>query len=199
MTIESSLNIGGRGIVATGTVERGKAKIGTDCHLLGVVRNPIPTQILGIESFKKTLDFAEAGDNVGILLKGVLREQVMRGMCLVDPGKYRVGRTVKAEMYILKEEEGGRHKPFFSGYRPQMFCRTADSAVEVTLPTDKQMAMPGDNLNVTLKLNNPLVVEEGLRFALREGGKTVAAGVVTEILEDSKDDIKEEGSRKTTK
>lgn len=192
MTVDSSLNISGRGCVATGTVEQGQAKVNDGVEIIGMQRGSLMSSILGIETFKKTLDSADAGDNVGMLLRGVTREQVHRGMCITEPGKFSVHRNLMAELYILKEDEGGRHKPFFSGYRPQAFVRTADSAASLTLPEGKEMALPGDNLTCQLKLDKSLVLEIGTRFALREGGRTVAAGVVTELLEDSKEDIEQE-------
>ncbi len=195
LTVDGSLNIPGRGTVATGTIEQGVCKIGDDVHLIGLKRKPTPTTIVGIETFQKSLDQGEAGDNVGVLLRSINRDQVRRGQCLVEPGKFKVNRTFKGEIYVLKADEGGRHKPFFTGYRPQAFMRTADSAVSLTLPDDKAMAMPGDNLSCEFKLNVPLPIETGNRFALREGGKTVAAGVITEVIPDTEEDIKEEESR----
>jgi elongation factor Tu len=195
MSIDSSVNIPGRGIVATGTVEQGKCKVGDDVHMIGIKRKPTPTTITGIETFKKQLDFGEAGDNVGVLLRSVTKEQVKRGMCLTKPGSLDVRRSFVGQLYILKPEEGGRSKPFLTGYKPQCFMRTADAAVDITLPEGLQMAMPGDSFQCNMKLNYPLPIQEKLRFALREGGKTVAAGVVTKLLEDSEADIKEEEER----
>ena len=195
MSIDQAINISGRGCVCTGTVEQGAAKINQDVHLIGIKRKHTPTTVTGIESFHKQLDKAEAGDNVGVLLRGVLKEQIKRGMCLAEPGSMDVRRNFKSEIYVLKADEGGRSKPFFTGYRPQAFIRTADCAVDVTLPEGTEMAMPGDNLTVQMKLNYPLPILEGQRFAVREGGRTVAAGVITELLEDSKEDITEEEER----
>jgi elongation factor Tu len=195
MSIDSSVNIPGRGCVVTGTIEQGKCKVGDDVQMIGIRRRPSPTTITGIETFNKQLDFGESGDNVGVLLRGVTKEQVKRGMCLIKPGTLDVRRSFEAQLYILKPEEGGRSKPFFTGYRPQCFLRTADVAVDVTLPEKMQMALPGDNFNCHMKLNYPLPLQEKLRFALREGGKTVAAGVITKLLEDSEADIKEEEER----
>ena len=195
MSVDSAMNISGRGTVVTGTIEQGKCKIGDEVHMIGIRRKPTPTTITGIETFHKQLDFGEAGDNVGVLLRGVTKDQVRRGMCLAKPGSLEVRRNFAGELYILKPEEGGRSKPFFTGYRPQCFIRTADCAVDVTLPEKMQMAMPGDNFSATMKLNYPLPLQNGLRFALREGGKTVAAGVITKLLEDSEADIKEEEER----
>jgi elongation factor Tu len=195
MTIENSVNIAGRGTVATGTIELGKCKVGDEVQLIGLKRKPTPTTITGIETFHKQLDSGEAGDNVGVLLRGVTKDQVRRGMCLVKPNSLDVRRNFAAQLYILKPDEGGRSKPFFTGYRPQCFMRTADVSVDVTLPDSMQMAMPGDSFDCTMKLNFPLPVVKGLRFALREGGRTVAAGVVTDVLIDSKEDLIEEEER----
>lgn len=199
MSVESSFNIPGRGTVATGTVDQGMCKIGDDVHLIGFKRKPIATTIVGIETFKKTLDRGEAGDNVGVLLRGLNRDDVLRGSALVEPGKFTVNKNFKAEIYVLKSEEGGRSKPFFSGYRPQCFVRTADMACALTLPEKVQMAMPGDNLSVSLKLDRPLAIDKGNRFALREGGRTVASGVITEVVPDTGDDLKEEPVAGSTK
>ena len=195
MSIDQSINISGRGTVCTGTIEQGKAKLNKDVHMIGIRRRPTATTITGIETFNKSMDVAEAGDNVGVLLRGILKDQIKRGMCLAEPGSLEVRRNFKGEIYVLKADEGGRTKPFFTGYRPQAFIRTADTAVDMTLPEGTEMAMPGDNLTVSMKLNYPLPIVVGQRFAVREGGKTVAAGVITELLEDSKDDIKEEEER----
>lgn len=195
MSIDSSVNVPGRGTVVTGTVETGKCKIGDEVHMIGIRRKPTPTTITGIETFHKQLDFGEAGDNVGVLLRGVLKDQVRRGMCLVKPNSHEVRRNFIAKLYILKPEEGGRAKPFFTGYRPQCFMRTADVAVDIKLPEKMQMALPGDSFECDMKLNYPLPISEKLRFALREGGKTVAAGVIVKVLEDSEADIKEEEER----
>lgn len=189
MSVESSFNIPGRGTVATGTIDQGVCKIGDDCHLIGLDRKPVATTIVGVESFKKTLDRGEAGDNVGVLLRGLNREDVQRGAALVKPGKFTVNRNFNAEIYVLNTDEGGRNKPFFSGYRPQCFIRTADMACAVTLPESAAMAMPGDNLSVALKLDRPLAIEKGNRFALREGGRTVASGVITEVVPDPEEDM----------
>ena len=148
MSIDSSLNIPGRGCVVTGTIEQGKIKINDDVHMVGVRRKPTPTTITGIESFHKQLDSGEAGDNVGVLLRGVTKEQIKRGMCLTKPGSVEIRRNFEGEIYVLKPDEGGRAKPFFTGYRPQCFIRTADTAVDIALPKDMQMCMPGDNATV---------------------------------------------------
>lgn len=164
-------------------------------HLIGIKRKHTPSTVTGIETFHKQLDKAQAGDNVGVLLRGILKEQIKRGMCLAEPDSMEVRRRFKGEIYVLKADEGGRSKPFFTGYRPQAFIRTADAAVDVTLPDGTEMAMPGDNLTVEMKLNYPLPILVGQRFAVREGGRTVAAGVITELLEDTKEDIQEEEER----
>jgi elongation factor Tu len=187
MSIDSSLNIAGRGVVVTGTVEQGKAKINDEVHMIGIKKKHTATTITGIETFHKTMDSAQAGDNVGMLLRGILKDQIKRGMCLAKPGSMSIRRSCEGEIYVLKPEEGGRSKPFFTGYRPQCFIRTADVAVDITLPEGTAMGMPGDNLNVGMKLNFPLPILKGQRFALREGGKTVAAGVITKLLEDEDD------------
>jgi elongation factor Tu len=153
--------------------------------LIGINRKHRVTTITGLETFHKQMDKAEAGDNVGVLLRGVTKEQIKRGMCLAKPKSMEVRRNFDAEIYVLKADEGGRSKPFFTGYRPQCFIRTADCAVDVTLQENTEMAMPGDNLTVGMKLNYPLPILVGQRFAVREGGKTVAAGVITKLREDS--------------
>lgn len=195
MSIDQAINISGRGCVVTGTIEQGKAKLNQDVHLIGIKRKNTPTTITGIETFHKQMDTALAGDNVGVLLRGILKDQIKRGMCLSEPGSLEVRRNFKGSIYVLKADEGGRTKPFFTGYRPQAFIRTADCAVDVTLPDGVEMAMPGDDLTVQMKLNYPLPILEGQRFAVREGGRTVAAGIITELLQDSPEDIKEEEER----
>jgi elongation factor Tu len=195
MSIDQAMNISGRGCVVTGTIEQGIAKVNDDVHLIGIVRKHKPTTITGIETFHKQMDKAEAGDNIGMLLRGVTKEQIKRGMCLAAPKSMEVRRNIAAEIYVLKPDEGGRSKPFFTGYRPQCFIRTADTAVDITLAETVEMAMPGDNLTVNMKLNYPLPVVVGQRFAVREGGKTVAAGVITKLLQDTAEDIKEEEER----
>lgn len=199
MSIDGSLNIAGRGCVCTGTVEQGTLKVNEDVHIIGVNRKPLMSTVTGIETFHKSMDKAVAGDNVGALLRGITKEQLKRGMCLAKPGSLDVRRRFEASVYILKEDEGGRSKPFFSGYRPQAFIRTADTAVDVQLPEGVEMAMPGDNLEVSLKLMYPLPVVVGQRFAMREGGRTVAAGVITALGEDTAEDIDEENKRAAAK
>lgn len=195
MSVDSSINVAGRGTVCTGTIEQGVLKVNDDVHLIGINRKHTPTTVTGIETFHKSMEKGEAGDNVGVLLRGVTKDQLRRGMCLSKPGSMDVRRTFEGEIYVLKADEGGRSKPFFTGYRPQCFIRTADCATTVTLPDDVEMAMPGDNLTVGMKLHYPLPILVGQRFAVREGGRTVAAGVITKLGEDTKEDIQEEEER----
>mmetsp|Transcript_17979 Transcript_17979/g.15701 ORF Transcript_17979/g.15701 Transcript_17979/m.15701 type:complete len:322 (+) Transcript_17979:409-1374(+) len=182
MSIESTFTIGGRGTVATGTVEQGIVKVGDDVDLVGYSEKVTKTTVTGIETFRKQLESGEAGDNVGILVRALQRNEIFRGQILSKPGILKVHEEIKASIYCLTEEEGGRKKPFVDGYRPQCFIRTADVAAEITLPEGVKMGLPGDNLDIKLKLSFPLPVENGLRFALREGGRTIAAGVVTECV-----------------
>jgi len=163
--------------------------------VIGIKRKHTVSTITGLETFHKTLDKAEAGDNVGILLRGITKDAIKRGMCIAKPNSFEVRRRCEAEIYMLKPDEGGRAKPFVTGYRPQCFIRTADVATDIKLPDDVAMAMPGDNITVGMKLHYPLPILEGQRFALREGGKTVAAGVITKLLKDTEADIKEEEQR----
>jgi len=195
MSIDQSINISGRGTVCTGTIEQGALKVNDEVHLIGIKRKHTATTVTGIETFHKQMDKAQAGDNVGALLRGITKEQLKRGMCLAAPGSMEVRRNFEGEIYVLKPDEGGRSKPFFTGYRPQAFIRTADCAVDVTLAEGTEMAMPGDNLTVQMKLNYPLPILVGQRFAVREGGRTVAAGVISKLLTDSPEDIKEEEER----
>jgi len=164
-------------------------------QVIGVVRRPKVAVITGIESFHKQLDMAKAGDNVGVLLRGVMKEDIKRGMCVIKPNALTVRRRFESEIYVLKPDEGGRSKPFTSGYKPQAFVRTADTSCTITLADNVEMAMPGDNLTTTMRLYVPLPLLVGQRFALREGGKTIAAGVVTKLLEDTEEDFKEEEER----
>jgi len=195
MSVDNAVNISGRGTVVTGTVEQGTVKLNQDVHMIGIRRKHTNMTVTGIETFHKQMESAEAGDNVGVLLRGVTKDQVKRGMCLAEPGSMEVRRNFEAEVYVLKPDEGGRSKPFFNGYRPQCFIRTADTAVDITLPEGTEMAMPGDNLKLKMKLNYPLPILVGQRFAVREGGRTVAAGVISTLLEDSAEDIQEEEER----
>ncbi|MDW8356236.1 MAG: EF-Tu/IF-2/RF-3 family GTPase, partial [Bryobacterales bacterium] len=175
MAVEDVFTITGRGTVATGRVERGVLKTGEEVELIGFRDEPRKTVVTSIEMFRKILDQAEAGDNVGLLLRGVDRDDVERGMVIAKPGK--------AEVYVLRKEEGGRHTPFVTGYRPQFYFRTTDVTGEIKLPGGVEMVMPGDNVNMEVVLVSPVAIESGLRFAIREGGRTVGAGVVTEMLD----------------
>lgn len=182
MPVEDVFGIKGRGTVVTGRVERGSLKVGEEIEIIrfGDVRKTVAT---GLEMFHKTLDTTEAGDAVGILLRGVDREEVERGQVIVKPGSMRPYRRAEAEVYVLSREEGGRHTPFFPGYKPQFYIRTSDITGEITLPEGVEMVMPGDNITMTVSLITPVAIEEGLRFAIREGGRTVGAGVFTKLLE----------------
>lgn len=195
LSIDGMFNIAGRGCVATGTVEQGKCKIGDEMELVNYRRKPMKTTITGVEMFKKQLDYAQSGDNVGLLLRGVLVDDIQRGMLITKPGSCTVHRNCTAEVYVLTADEGGRKNPFLSGYKPQMFLRTADFAVKVTLPEAVKMVTPGDSVKLTFKLEFPISIKKGERFALRESGRTVAAGVITEVLPDTAEDIKEEEER----
>ena len=184
MSIEDVFSIKGRGTVATGRVERGRAKIGDEVEIIGLKKENTKTVITGIEQFNKTCETAEAGDNVGALLRGIEREGIERGQVLAKPGSITPHTKFEANVYVLSKEEGGRHTPFFSGYRPQFYFRTTDVTGTVTLPAGVEMCMPGDNVNLTVELiaDSPIAMDEGLRFAIREGGRTVGSGVVTKIL-----------------
>ena len=184
MPIEDIFSISGRGTVVTGRIERGKVKVGEDSEIVGF-RETRKTVVTGVEMFKKQLDEGMAGDNAGLLLRGIAKEDVERGMVLAKPGSITPHTVFKGEVYVLSKEEGGRHTPFFNGYRPQFYCRTTDVTGTVTLPAGTEMVMPGDNVKVDVVLVSPIACEEGLRFAIREGGKTVGAGVVTKILADA--------------
>lgn len=181
MAIEDVFSIAGRGTVATGRVERGKVYMNDEVELIGI--KPIKkTVVTGIEMFNKTLEEGRAGDNIGVLLRGLKKEEVVRGQVLAKPGSVTPHTDFEAQVYILSKEEGGRHTPFFTGYKPQFYIRTADITGEVTLPQGTEMVMPGDTVNLTIKLITPAAVEEKQRFAIREGGKTVGAGVITKII-----------------
>ena len=182
MPIEDVFSISGRGTVVTGRVERGLVKVGNEVEIVGI-RPTEKTVCTGVEMFRKTLDQGQAGDNIGVLLRGTKREEVERGQVLAKPGSIRPHRRFKAETYILTKEEGGRHTPFFNGYRPQFYFRTTDVTGVVTLPEGVEMVMPGDNVSLSVDLITAIAAEEGLRFAIREGGRTVGSGVVTRILE----------------
>jgi elongation factor Tu len=183
MAVEDVFTITGRGTVATGRVERGVLKTGEEVEIIGFRDEPRKTVVTSIEMFRKILDAAEAGDNVGLLLRGVDRDDVERGMVIAKPGSIKPHKHFKAEVYVLRKEEGGRHTPFVSGYRPQFYFRTTDVTGEIKLPSGVEMVMPGDNVNMEVMLVSPVAIESGLRFAIREGGRTVGAGVVTEMLD----------------
>ncbi len=182
MPIEDVFGIKGRGTVVTGRIERGIVKVGEEIEIVGL-KESRKTVVTGVEMFKKLLDQGQAGDNVGCLLRGVEREDVERGQVLAKPGSITPHRKFQGEVYVLSKEEGGRHTPFFNGYRPQFYMRTTDVTGDVTLPEGTEMVMPGDNVSVSIELLTPIAVEEGLRFAIREGGRTVGAGVVTKVIE----------------
>jgi elongation factor Tu len=183
MPIEDIFTISGRGTVATGRVERGKVKVGEEIEIIGLRSESQKKVVTGVEMFKKLLDEGVAGDNVGILLRGTERKDVERGMVLAKPGSITPHTKFKGEVYILTKEEGGRHTPFFTGYRPQFYFRTTDVTGVATLPEGVEMVMPGDNTQMDIDLITNIAMEQGLRFAIREGGRTVGAGTVTEILE----------------
>ena len=182
MPIEDIFSISGRGTVATGRVESGIVKVGEEIEIVGI-RDTTKTTVTGVEMFRKLLDSGEAGDNIGALLRGTKREDIERGQVLAKPGSITPHTKFKAEAYILKKEEGGRHTPFFNGYRPQFYFRTTDVTGVVTLPEGVEMVMPGDNVSVQVALITPIAMDKGLKFAIREGGRTVGAGVVSEIEE----------------
>jgi elongation factor Tu len=181
MPVEDVFSISGRGTVVTGRIERGVIKVGEEIEIVGI-RDTQKSTCTGVEMFRKLLDQGQAGDNVGILLRGAKREDVERGQVLAKPGSIHPHTDFTAEVYILSKEEGGRHTPFFNGYRPQFYFRTTDVTGTIDLPADKEMVLPGDNVSMTVKLIAPIAMEEGLRFAIREGGRTVGAGVVAKIL-----------------
>ena len=182
MPVEDVFSISGRGTVATGRVERGIIKVGDEVEVVGI-RPTAKTTCTGVEMFRKLLDEGQAGDNIGALLRGIKREEVVRGQVLAKPGSIKPYKKFKAEAYILTKEEGGRHTPFFNGYRPQFYFRTTDVTGVCTLEEGVEMVMPGDNIHITAELITPIAMEAGLRFAIREGGRTVGAGVVSEIIE----------------
>jgi elongation factor Tu len=182
MPIEDVFSIQGRGTVVTGRVERGIVKVGDNVEMVGLKPEPTKTVATGVEMFRKLLDEGRAGDNIGVLLRGVKREEVERGMVLAHPGSITPHTEFEARVYVLSREEGGRHTPFFNGYRPQFYFRTTDVTGDVTLAEGVEMVMPGDNADVKAKLITPIAMEEGLRFAIREGGRTVGAGAVTKII-----------------
>jgi len=183
MPVEDVFSIKGRGTVATGRIDRGIVKVGEPLEIVGLQEESMSSVCTGVEMFHKLLDQGEAGDNVGILLRGIERDQVERGMVLAKPGSITPHKKFKSQVYVLKKEEGGRHKAFFSGYRPQFYIRTMDVTGSITLPQGVEMVMPGDNVDMTVELITPVALEKGSKFAIREGGLTVGAGVITEILD----------------
>ncbi|MDR1701314.1 MAG: elongation factor Tu, partial [Sporomusaceae bacterium] len=183
MPVEDVFTITGRGTVATGRVERGTVKVGDTVEIVGMGDKPKSTVVTGVEMFRKLLDSAEAGDNIGALLRGVDRKEIERGQVLAKPGSIKPHTKYKSEVYVLTKEEGGRHTPFFNGYRPQFYFRTTDVTGVVTLPEGVEMVMPGDNIQMAIELITPIAIEEGLRFAIREGGRTVGSGVVTAVVQ----------------
>jgi elongation factor Tu len=182
MSVEDVFSITGRGTVATGRIERGKVKVGEGVEIVGLIPKPLTSTVTGVEMFRKLLDEGEAGDNAGLLLRGIEKNDIRRGMVICKPGSITPHTDFKCEVYVLSKEEGGRHTPFFNKYRPQFYFRTTDVTGEVELPTGTEMVMPGDNTALTVKLIQPIAMEKGLKFAIREGGRTVGAGQVTEIL-----------------
>jgi elongation factor Tu len=182
MPIEDVFSISGRGTVVTGRIERGRVKVGDEIEIVGI-RDTTKTTCTGVEMFRKLLDSGEAGDNVGVLLRGTKRDEVERGQVLCVPGSITPHTKFECEVYVLSKEEGGRHTPFFNGYRPQFYFRTTDVTGSCDLPEGVEMVMPGDNVKMTVSLIAPIAMEEGLRFAIREGGRTVGAGVVAKVIE----------------
>jgi elongation factor Tu len=182
MPVEDVFSITGRGTVATGRIERGVINSGEDVEIIGMQEQSMKSTVTGVEMFRKILDRGEAGDNVGLLLRGIDKENIRRGMVIAKPGSIKPHTDFKAEIYVLKKEEGGRHTPFQNKYRPQFYLRTTDVTGEITLPEGREMVMPGDNVTITVKLIQPVAMDKGLRFAIREGGRTVGAGQVVEII-----------------
>jgi len=182
MSVEDVFSITGRGTVATGRIERGRVKVGEAVEIVGLIPQPLGSTVTGVEMFRKLLDEGEAGDNAGLLLRGIEKKDIRRGMVICKPGSITPHTEFKGEVYVLSKEEGGRHTPFFNKYRPQFYFRTTDVTGEVVLPAGTEMVMPGDNTNLTVTLIQPIAMEKGLKFAIREGGRTVGAGQVTEIL-----------------
>jgi elongation factor Tu len=182
MSVEDVFSITGRGTVATGRIERGIVKVGEAVEIVGLMDAPMSSTVTGVEMFKKLLDQGQAGDNAGLLLRGIEKKDIRRGMVICAPKTITPHTDFKAEVYVLSKEEGGRHTPFFNKYRPQFYFRTTDVTGECTLPEGTEMVMPGDNVSITVKLIQPIAMEKGLKFAIREGGRTVGAGQVTEIV-----------------
>jgi elongation factor Tu len=184
MSIEDVFSIKGRGTVGTGRIEAGKCKVGDEVEIVGLMKAPHKTVVTGVEMFNKTLEFGLAGDNVGVLLRGIEKDGLERGQVLAKPGSITPHTKFEASVYVLSKEEGGRHTPFFTGYRPQFYFRTTDVTGEVKLPDGVEMCMPGDNINVVVELlpDKPIAMDTNLRFAIREGGRTVGSGVVTKVI-----------------
>ena len=182
MPIEDVMTISGRGTVVTGRVERGTVKLQDEVEIVGLSKESKKTVVTGVEMFRKTLDQAEAGDNIGALLRGIQRDEIERGQVLAKPGTIHPHTKFTAQVYVLTKEEGGRHTPFFNGYRPQFYFRTTDVTGVIDLEAGTEMVMPGDNVNMTIELITPIAIEKGLRFAIREGGRTVGSGVVADII-----------------
>lgn len=183
MPVEDVFSISGRGTVATGRVERGVLKVSDEVEVVGLTESPRKVVVTGVEMFRKLLDQAQAGDNIGALLRGVARDEIERGQVMAKPGSIKPHTKFEAQVYVLKKEEGGRHTPFFKGYRPQFYFRTTDVTGDISLPDGVEMVMPGDDINMKVELITPIAIEEGLRFAIREGGRTVGSGVVVSILD----------------
>ena len=183
MPVEDVFTITGRGTVATGRVERGVVKLQDEVEIVGLAKESSKTVVTGVEMFRKLLDQAEAGDNIGVLLRGIQRDEIERGQVLAKPGTIHPHTKFKSQVYVLTKEEGGRHTPFFNGYRPQFYFRTTDVTGVIELPAGTEMVMPGDNIDMTIELITPIAIEKGLRFAIREGGRTVGSGVVADIIE----------------
>ena len=183
MPVEDVFTITGRGTVATGRVERGVVKLQDEVEIVGLSKESSKTVVTGVEMFRKLLDQAEAGDNIGVLLRGVQRDEIERGQVLAKPGTIKPHTKFTSQVYVLTKDEGGRHTPFFNGYRPQFYFRTTDVTGVIELPAGTEMVMPGDNIDMTIELITPIAIEKGLRFAIREGGRTVGSGVVADIIE----------------
>jgi elongation factor Tu len=183
MSVEDTVSITGRGTVATGRIERGIVKVGDAVEIIGLQEEKLTSTCTGVEMFRKTLDQGQAGDNVGLLLRGIEKDAIRRGMVIVKPNSVKVHKKFKGEIYVLSKDEGGRHTPFFNNYRPQFFFRTTDVTGSIFLPEGVEMVMPGDNITINVELIQPIAMEKGLRFAIREGGRTIGAGQVTEILD----------------
>jgi elongation factor Tu len=183
MSVEDAMTITGRGTVATGRIERGRIKVGDPVEIIGLSEDKMTSTVTGVEMFRKELQEGEAGDNAGLLLRGIEKSSIRRGMVIIKPGSVKPYRKFKGTIYVLTKDEGGRHTPFFNNYRPQFFFRTTDVTGSITLPAGVDMVKPGDNVEIEVELHLPVAMEKGLRFAIREGGRTIGAGQVTEILD----------------